>query len=135
MQVESGIHELHEVVEGEQLGAHTGLVPEEIPFHPLHEFDKAPESEGVVLHDGVDGREEIAHALHVAEVAVVFIVGEQHVFHLLEMDVGADFGEGGFGVRMCDVFAFEEGDVAVGAVDVLFYIADPEKWVELALCL
>jgi hypothetical protein len=27
--------------------------------------------------------------LYVAEVAVIFVVGEQHVFHLLEMDIRA----------------------------------------------
>ena len=34
--------------------------------HAVHEFLKAPESDSVVLHDGVDGSKEVAHALDIA---------------------------------------------------------------------
>ena len=54
---------------------HTGLIAEEIAFHAVHEVLEAPEGDGVVLHDGVDGGEEIGHSLDVAEVTVVFVVG------------------------------------------------------------
>lgn len=32
VEVEGGVHELDEVVEGEELGAHAGLVAEEVTF-------------------------------------------------------------------------------------------------------
>lgn len=32
MEVQSGIHELDEVVEGKKLGAHAGLIAEEVTF-------------------------------------------------------------------------------------------------------
>ena len=32
VQIEFGIHELNEVVEGKELGTHAGLVAEEVPF-------------------------------------------------------------------------------------------------------
>ena len=124
--VECRVEELAEVVEREELQPHAGLVAKEVAFHPAHEVREAPEGYGVVLGDGVDGREQVGHSLDVAEVAVVFVVGEEHVFHLLEVDVGAALGEGGVGIRMWDVLAGEEGDVAVCAVDVLFCVPDGE---------
>ena len=34
------------------------------------------------------------------------------------------------------VLALEERDVAIGAVDILFYMLDPKKWVEsVVVCL
>lgn len=57
---------------------------------------------------------------------VVFEVGKEHVFKLLEVDVGAVAAgdvEWRGGVWMWDVLAGEEGDVAVGAVHVLLYCA------------
>ena len=101
--------------------------------HAVHEFLKAPESDSIVLHDGVDGSKEVAHALDIAQVAVVFVVGQQHILHLLEVDVRADFGKGGIGIGMRYVLALEERDVAIGAVDILFYMLDPKKWVESAV--
>ncbi len=66
MKVEGWVHELDEVIEGQELGAHAGLVAEEITFHSLHEAYEAPECNGVVLFHGVDWSKEVAHALDVA---------------------------------------------------------------------
>ena len=44
------------------------------------------------------------------------------------MDVCSALGKGRVRVRMGDIFAFKERDMAVGAVDVFFYVADPEEW-------
>ena len=85
MQVERGVHELDEMVEGEELEAHAGLVAEEVAllqvllvrvqdvvdssglaYHPFHKANEAPEGYGVILHHRVDGRKQVAHALHVA---------------------------------------------------------------------
>lgn len=127
------------------MSAHAGLVAHEVAGHAAHEGCEGPEGEGVVLEDGVDGGEEIGHALDVGEVlrrgvatgvgpgggggGVVFEVGEEHVFELFEVDICAvavGDGEGGGGVRVWDVFAGEEGDVPVGPVDVFFYGEEAE---------
>lgn len=94
MEVEFGVHELNEMIDGDELVSHPTLVPEEVAFHLLHELTEGPEGHCVVLHYGVNGREEIGHALDVAEGGVVFVIGDEHVFHLFEVDVGADLGEG-----------------------------------------
>ena len=44
------------------------------------------------------------------------------------MDVRADLGEGGVGIWMRNVFAFEKGNVSISAMDVLFYMPDPKQW-------
>ena len=144
MQVQLRIHELDEVVEGEQLGAHAGLVTEEISFlrtsglshgvgkgvayHAVHELDKRPKRHGVVLHHCVDGSKKIAHALDVTEFPVVLVIRQKHVFHLLEMNVGARFRERRIGVRMRYVFSFEKGDMAISAMDIFLYMSDPKQW-------
>lgn len=71
--------------------------------------------------------------MHVAEITVMFVVGQQHVFHLLEVDVRADFREGRVRIGVGDILALEQGDMTIGAVNILFYIANPKKWVESAL--
>lgn len=137
MQVELRIHELDEVVDGEELGAHAGLVAEEVVFlllsdefndflvrgggyHSVHKPDECPESDGVVLHDSVKRSEEIAHALYVAQVGVVFVVGQEHVFHLFHVDVRACICEWRVGVRMGDVFSCKQWNRAVCPVDIFF---------------
>lgn len=75
VQVKFWVHELDEVVEREKLFTHAALVTEKVPLHAIHEVLEAPEGDGVVLHHGVDGRQQVGHALHVPEVAVVLIVG------------------------------------------------------------
>lgn len=74
------------------------------------------------MKDGVDGGEKVRHALDIAEGSVVFVVCQEHVFHLLHVHVCADFGEGGVRIGVGDVFAGEYRDAAVGAVDVFFCV-------------
>lgn len=40
--------------------------------------------------NGVDRSQKIAHTLDIAKVTIVLIIGEEHIFHLLKMNVGAD---------------------------------------------
>ena len=72
MKIKSWIHELDEMVKGQKLGSHAGLIAEEISFlerpllacwaipagkrdyHSLHETNEPPESDGVVLLDCVN---------------------------------------------------------------------------------
>ena len=61
--------------------------------HPVHETDESPERYSVVLLDGVDRSQKIAHALDIAKVTVVFIVRKEHVFHLLKVNIGANLCE------------------------------------------
>jgi hypothetical protein len=121
------------MVECEQLLAHTGLVAKEVPLHAIHKCDKGPESNGVVLHNGIDRRQQIAHTLDVAKIFVVFVVGEQHIFHLLQMDVGPDVSERRVGVRVRNIFAHEDGNRAICAVYVLLYCTDPIEWGKVSL--
>ena len=125
MQVKFGIHELDEVVEGEKLGVHTGLVAEKIPFlekvsmrfvhmcdvsstyHTIHKLHETPECDSIILHDGVYRCKQVAHALDVAEISIVLIVRQEHVLHLLEMHICADICKGRVRVWMRDVFSFK----------------------------
>lgn len=43
-------------------------------YHAVHEANKAPKSYRIVLHDCIDGRQEVTHALHVPKVFVVLVV-------------------------------------------------------------
>ena len=89
--IELRIHELQQVVESEQLCPHARLIAQEVAFltksdndvdarwathHAVHELDKAPESNRIVLHDSVDRGEEVAHALHIAKILIVLVVRE-----------------------------------------------------------
>jgi len=98
------------------------------PYHALHEIDKAPECYGIVLHDCIYWGQQVAHALNITKLFVVLIVSEQHVFHLLEMNIRPYFRKRAVGIRMRRVFASKKRDVAIGTVNILFYIADPVKW-------
>jgi len=89
-------------------------------YHSLHELDETPECQSIILHDSVDWSQEVTHALHVAEIAVVFVVGQQHVFHLLEMDVRADLREGRVRIGVWDILALEQGNMTISAVNILF---------------
>lgn len=144
MQVEFWVEELDELVERGELGAHAGLVAHEVAGHAPHEAGEGPEGKGVVLEDGVDGGQEVGHALDVAEVLgvrirgvgagggggfVVFEVGKEHIFELFEVHVCAVAAgdiKGRGRIRVGDVIASEEWDMAVCAVDVFFYGADSE---------
>lgn len=139
MRVQLRVEEADERIDEGELGAHAGLRVHEVALHAAHEGGEGPEGQGVVLGHGVERGEEVGHALDVAEGVwgvvggvwvrggrgvIVFEVGEEHVFELFEVYVGAGaigIVEGGGGVRVGNVFAGEEGDVAVGAVDVFFW--------------
>ena len=72
VKIKGWIHELNEVVKSQKLGSHAGLIAEEISFlerplsacklipskrrfyHSLHETNKPPESDGIVLLDCVN---------------------------------------------------------------------------------
>jgi len=97
-------------------------------YHALHESNKAPECNGIILHNRVDGRKQIAHTLNVAKVLVVFVIRKKHVFHLLQVNVGAHIRKRRVGVRMRNVLAGEDGNIAICAVYVLLYTTDPIEW-------
>lgn len=47
----------------------------EITYHAIHEVDETPKGYCIILHDCIDGSEQVTHALDIAQVLVVFIVG------------------------------------------------------------
>ena len=57
MFVELRVEELAEVVKGEELETHAGLVAEEVALHAFHEAYEPPERHSVVLFDCVDWSE------------------------------------------------------------------------------
>ena len=93
---------------------------------------EAPKCNGIVLHHSVDWGKKIRHALYVAQVAVVLVVGEEHVFHLLQMDIGAHVCERRGGIRVWRIFTREEGYCAIGSMDVFLCCQDPKEWDSLA---
>jgi hypothetical protein len=99
-----------------------------VTYHTFHEANKAPKGNGVVLHDCVDRRKQVAHALNVTKVLIVLIVSEKHVLHLLKMNVGADIRKRRIGIGMWNVLASEDGDIAICAMYVFFYTTDPIEW-------
>lgn len=121
VEVQLRVHELHEVVERHELLAHARLVAEEVSLHAVHKADETPEGDCVVLHDCIDGREEIAHALDVAEVLVVLVVGKEHILHLFEVYVRPNVGERRIWIGVRDVLSFEDGNVAICSVHILLY--------------
>lgn len=96
--------------------------------HAVHEPHKAPEGNCIVLHDCVDGREEIAHTLYVAKTLVVFVVGKQHILHLLQMDVRANICKWRVGIRMRNILTSKDGDIAICAMYILLYTTNPIEW-------
>ena len=44
------------------------------------------------------------------------------------MHIGADICERGVGIRMRDIFAGENRNVAICAMYILFYTTDPIEW-------
>jgi hypothetical protein len=93
--------------------------------HALHEVNEAEKGDRVVLHDGVYGRQEVAHALHVAQVLVPLVIREQNLLHLLEMHVSPNLRKRRIRVRVWAVLAREQREVSVCAVDILLYRAHP----------
>ena len=73
----------------------------------MHEANKSPERDSVVLHYCIDGRQQIAHALDVAKIAVILVVGQEHVLHLFEMDIRPDIGEWRVRIWMSNIFSFK----------------------------
>lgn len=112
------VHEVHQLVKRCQLRAHAGLVTQEVSFHTLHKVLEGPEGDSIVLYDSVDGCQQIRHALHVAQFPVVLIVREEQVLHFFHVRVGANLGKGRVWVWVRNVFAHEDRNVAIGAVDV-----------------
>lgn len=88
-------------------------------YHSIHEPDEGPESDCVILHDGVNWCKEIAHSLYIAKIWTEFIICQQHVLHLLQMHIGADIHEWGVGVGVRNVLAREERDGAICAMNIL----------------
>jgi len=97
-------------------------------YHALHESNKAPECNSIILHNCVDGRKQIAHALNVAKILVVFVIRKKHVFHLLQVNVGAHIRKRRVRVRVRNVLAGEDGNIAICAMDVFLYTTDPIEW-------
>ena len=56
MKVEGGVHQLDKVIEGKELISHARLVAEKVSLHALHEANKAPECNGIILLHGIDWR-------------------------------------------------------------------------------
>lgn len=83
-------------------------MPDIIPYHTLHEANKTPECDRIVLHDRIDRRKEITHPLDIAQVAVIFVIRQEHVLHLFEMNVGAHVGKWRVWIGMRDIFPFEK---------------------------
>jgi hypothetical protein len=82
------------------------------------------------LHDSVDGRQEITHALNITQRAVVFIIGQEHILHLLKMDIGTNISKRRVGIRMWSIFAGKKWYMTIGSMDIFFYSRDPKKWDE-----
>jgi hypothetical protein len=101
-------------------------------YHALHESHEAPEGNGIILHDCVNGCKQIAHTLNIAKIFVVFVVRKEHILHLLEVNVGAHICERRVGIGMRNVLASEDGDIAICAMYILFYTTDPIEWDKLA---
>lgn len=102
-----------------------------LTYHAIHKTYKAPKGNCIVLHDCVDGCEQIAHTLYVTKALVVLVVGEQHVLHLLQMHIGTNVCKWRVGIRMRNVLAGEDGNIAVCAMYILLYTTDPKEWEKL----
>jgi hypothetical protein len=87
------IHEVNELIQGQELVPHTRLVAKEVSLHAVHELLKCPEGYRVVLDNCVNWRKEIRHALDIAKILVVLVVCKKHLFHLLHVDVGANISK------------------------------------------
>ena len=57
--------------------------------------------------------------MDVTEILIVLVIGQEHILHLFQMNIGAGFRERRVGVRVGDVLARKDCDIAVCAVDVL----------------
>lgn len=76
-------------------------------YHPVHESNKAPECHCIILLNSVNRRKKVAHTLDVTQITVIFVIGEEHIFHLFEMDIRTDLGKGRVCVRMWNVFSLK----------------------------
>ena len=102
-------------------------------YHALHESDKGPEGDGIILHDCIYGCKEVAHTLHIPEVLVVLVVCQKHILHLLQMDISAGVCEWRVRVWMWNVFARKDWYVAISSVYIFLYMADPIEWGQVSL--
>lgn len=137
VEVKLRVEQLQEMIQSEKLDAHARLVAEEVSllysnqhtalmtdsrtYHPIHESNKSPKCNCIVLHDSVDRSQQVTHSLHITQIRIVFIVRQKHILHLLEMHVGASIGKWRVGVRMGNVFSGEKRDRAIRTMDVFLY--------------
>jgi hypothetical protein len=107
-----------------------------VTYHSFHESNKAPKGNRVVLHNGINRCEKITHALYVTEILVVLVIRQKHILHLLQVDIGASIGKRRVKIRVWNVFASEDWNIAVCSVHIFLYVADPIEWgkVSLAVC-
>ena len=90
-----------------------------ITYHPIHKAHKCPERHGIILHNCVQWGKKIAHSLYVTQVGVIFIVRQEHVLHLLKMNIGAHIGEWGIWVRVRNVFSGKQRNRPICAMNIL----------------
>ena len=97
-------------------------------YHSIHEANKAPKGNCIVLFDRINGGKEVAHALNIAQIGVVLIVSQEHVFHLLKMHIGANIREWRVRVWVWNVLALEKRNMSVCPVHIFLYMADSQQW-------
>jgi hypothetical protein len=104
------------------------LEKERVAYHAAHKFDEPPKGNGIVLHDSVNGGEQITHALDITKLFVVFVVSQKHVLHLFEVNISPGLCKRRIRIWMRDIFAFKEGNMSIGSMYVFFYMTNPIEW-------
>jgi hypothetical protein len=66
--------------------------------------------------------------LYISEIAVVLVVGKEHILHLLQMNVRTYVCERGRGIWVRRVFAGKKWDCTIGSVDILLCYRSPQEW-------
>lgn len=98
------------------------------PYHPIHEVDKTPKRNSVILHHSVDWCEKVAHALYVAKILVEFVVRQKHVLHLFHVDIRPNVCKRGVWIGVRYVLSGKNWYRPVCPVHILLYMADPKEW-------
>lgn len=61
-------------------------IKRKIPYHTIHHGNEAGKGEsGVCLHGDVERRAQVRHALDIAQLSLVDVVGEQHLLQASHM--------------------------------------------------